>query len=59
MPSARLAVEGFVEGGTDLGATPLCLPLAPDIPGQSTTTTYTDTSAARLAPLFYRVGVGL
>ena len=32
-------------------------PLATSIPGEPGTTTYTDTNAASLAPLFYRVGV--
>ena len=30
----------------------------PSLPGQPGTTTFTDTNAAALAPLFYRVGVG-
>jgi len=41
-----------------LSSAPLFTPLATDIPGQPGTTTYTDTNAAPLAPLFYRVGVG-
>ncbi|MCX6926912.1 MAG: PKD domain-containing protein, partial [Verrucomicrobia bacterium] len=49
-------VSYFVERSTNL-ASPFT-PLGTGIPGQSGTTTYTDTSAAGLAPLFYRVGVG-
>ena len=53
------SVEGeiyFLERGTNL-ASPLA-PLASNLPGQPGTTSYTDTNAAPLAPLFYRVGVG-
>jgi hypothetical protein len=39
------------------GRPPLRL-LATNLPGQAGTTSYTDTNAARLALLFYRVGVG-
>jgi len=49
-------VSYFLERSTNL-ASPF-IPLATDIPGQSGTTTYTDTNAATLAPMFYRVGVG-
>ena len=31
-------------------------PLVSDIPGQGGTTSFTDTDAARLTPLFYRIG---
>ncbi|MCX6926308.1 MAG: hypothetical protein NT154_24345, partial [Verrucomicrobia bacterium] len=49
-------VSYFLERSTNL-ASPFT-PLATDLPGQPGTTIYTDTSAAGLAPLFYRVGVG-
>ena len=48
-------VTYFLERSTNL-ASPFT-PLATDIPGQSGTTSFTDTNAADLAPLFYRVGV--
>jgi len=51
-------VNYFLERSTNLAASPVFTPLAAGIPGQVGTTTYTDTDAARLAPLFYRVGVG-
>jgi len=55
------SVEGvsyFLERATNVaGPLPIFTPLATDIPGQPGTTTFTDTDAARLAPLFYRVGV--
>ena len=50
-------VSYFLERSTDLGATPGFTPLATGIPGQPGTTSFTDTNAAALAPLFYRVGV--
>ena len=48
----------FLERSTNLSATTPFTPLAINLPGQPGTTTYTDTNAARLTPLFYRVGVG-
>ncbi len=43
---------------TNLRASPLFELVATNLPGQAGTTTYTDTNAARLTPVFYRVGVG-
>jgi len=43
---------------TNLCAWPPLRLLATNLVGQVGTTTYTDTNAAHLAPLFYRVGVG-
>ncbi len=43
---------------TNLRASPLFQLVATNLLGQAGTTTYTDTNAARLAPLFYRVGGG-
>jgi hypothetical protein len=51
-------VSYFLERSTDLSATPPFAPLAINLPGQPGTTTYTDTNAARLTPLYFRVGVG-
>jgi hypothetical protein len=54
-------VEGvsyFLERSTNLWASPPFTPLATGILGQPGATTYTDTNAPRLSPLFYRVGVG-
>jgi hypothetical protein len=51
-------VSYFLERSTNLGAQPPFLTLATNVVGQPGTTTYTDTNAAPLAPLFYRVGVG-
>ena len=51
-------VSYFLERSTNLWARPPFTLLAPNLPGQPGTTTYTDTNAANLAPLFYRVGVG-
>jgi hypothetical protein len=48
-------VNYFLERSTNL-ASPFT-PLATSIPGQPGTTSLTDTNAASLAPLFYRVGV--
>jgi len=42
---------------TNLTATPRFTPLATNLPGQSGTTTYTDTNAAAAPRLLYRVGV--
>jgi hypothetical protein len=51
-------VTYFLERSTNLWASPPFSLLATNLPGQPGTTTYTDTNAAALAPLFYRVGVG-
>jgi hypothetical protein len=51
-------VRYFLERGTNLGGHPGFWLLAPNVLGQADTTTYTDTNAASLSPLFYRVGVG-
>ena len=51
-------VNYFLERSTNLASPRVFTPLATGIPGQAGTTSYTDTNAARLAPLFYRVGVG-
>ena len=50
-------VNYFLERSTNLSASPPFTLLAPSLPGQPGTTTYTDPNAASLAPLFYRVGV--
>jgi hypothetical protein len=50
-------VNYFVERSTNLSAAPPFEPLAAGIPGQSSSTSYTDTNSVGLAPLFYRVGV--
>jgi len=53
-------VEGvsyILERSTNLSAMPPFTPLATDIPGQSGSTSFTDTDAAQLTPLFFRVGV--
>jgi len=55
------SVEGvsyFLERSTNLSATPPFTLLAPNLPGQTNTTTFTDTNAAVAPRLFYRVGVG-
>ncbi len=49
-------VSYFLERSTNL-ASPFT-PQATGIPGQSGTTSFPDSNAANLAPLFYRVGVG-
>ena len=52
-------VSYFLERSTNVaGPPPIFAPLATSILGQSGLTSYTDTNAAPLAPLFYRVGVG-
>jgi hypothetical protein len=51
-------VSYFLERSTNLASWPCFLPLASDIVGQPGTTHFTDTNAASLAPLFYRVRVG-
>ena len=50
-------VSYFLECSTNLSAIPPFTLLAPNLPGQSGAMTFTDTNAAALAPLFYRVGV--
>jgi hypothetical protein len=47
----------LLERSTNLTVQPLFMPVAPRVPGQTGMTSFTDTDAARLAPLFYRVGV--
>jgi hypothetical protein len=51
-------VTYFVERSEGLGTTPSFRMLVTNVPGQPGTTTVTDTNAASLAPLFYRVGLG-
>jgi hypothetical protein len=51
-------VAYFLERSVDRSATPPFTPLAINLPGQPGTTSFADTNAARLTPLFYRVGVG-
>ncbi|MBI4326540.1 MAG: hypothetical protein HY674_14935 [Chloroflexi bacterium] len=51
-------VSYFLERRTDLSATPPFTLLSPNLPGQPNTTSFTDTNAANLTPLLYRVGVG-
>ena len=51
-------VNYFLERSADLSANPPFSLLSTGIPGQPGATTYTDTNAASLTPLFYRVGVG-
>ena len=51
-------VNYFLERSTNLSASPPFTLLAPNLPGQPGTTTYTDTNAAGTSPLFYRMGVG-
>jgi hypothetical protein len=50
-------VNYFLERSTNLSATSPFMPLATGILGQPDATSFTDTNAAPLAPLFYRVGV--
>jgi hypothetical protein len=50
-------VRYVMERSTNLSASPPFLPLASGLTGQSCTTSFTDTNAARMVPLFYRVGV--
>jgi len=50
-------VSDFLERSTNLAASPPFTLLAPNLPGPPGTTSFTDTNAARLAPLFYRVSV--
>jgi len=51
-------VNYFLERSTNLTVTPSFTPVYDGIPGQSGTTTCTDTTAAGRGPFFYRVGVG-
>ena len=50
-------VNYFLERSTDLSASPPFTLLAPNLPGQTNTTSFTDTNAAVVPRLFYRVGV--
>jgi hypothetical protein len=50
-------VRYFLERSTNLASFPPFSLLATNLPGQPGTTSFTDTNAAALAPLFYRVGV--
>ncbi len=57
-----LSVDGvsyFLECSTNLAASPCFNCVATNILGQADTTTYADTNAVGLGPLFYRVGVKL
>ena len=47
----------FLDYSPDLSATPRFLPLATNLPGQSSTTSFTLTNAAAAPLRFYRVGV--
>lgn len=51
-------VNYFLERSTGLWASPAFTLLAPNVSGKPGTTVFTDTNAASLTPLFYRVGVG-
>ncbi len=51
-------VSYFLERSANLAPTSGFTSLATNLPGQSGTTTYTDTNAIRGGPFFYRVGVG-
>jgi hypothetical protein len=50
-------VDYFLERSTDLSASPPFTLLAPSLPGQSGTTSFTDTNTAGASQFFYRVGV--
>lgn len=47
----------MLERSTDLGDSPRFTPLAANLPGSAGTNTFTDTDAAALPSVFYRVGV--
>ncbi len=51
-------VNYFLERSMNLSASPPFTLLAPNLLGQTNTTSFTDTNVAHLRPLFYRVGVG-
>ena len=51
-------VEYYLLRGTNLSAQPPFGLVATNLAGQAGATSYTDTNAAHLAPLYYRVGVG-
>ncbi len=53
-----VGVTYFLERSTNLSAIPPFSLLTTGMPGQSGTTSYTDTNAAGAGPFFYRVGVG-
>jgi len=55
---SEAGVNYFLERSTNLTASPAFVPLATNLPGQTGTTSFTDTNAAGTAPFFYRVGVG-
>jgi hypothetical protein len=50
-------VNYFLERATELGAQPPFVPLASNIIGLPSTTTFSDTNAVGAGPFFYRVGV--
>ncbi len=47
----------YLQRATNLSLAPAFQPLATNIPGQSGTTSYTDTNAPAPGPYYYRVGV--
>ncbi len=50
-------INYFLQRATNLSLAPAFQPLATNIPGQSGTTSYTDTNAPAPGPYYYRVGV--